>query len=363
MMRSVKLQLLVTLAALVATSCADLRIEQNLPRPVLTELGENLAIHAEAGSLPELVERTGPTFTFGDRDMMWVTQDDQGRPHFTVDRAYIYRPSGQPARWVLLTLLKGVRTTVPTIRMPSSRLKYLRCDASVGESTAAELDDRMPGASALVKGRGPQGAVVYEVIWQSQMGTGSGHPVEQRRIYVLQDSSGHWRLVGEGPTSGSSAMGWRRGHVTSVGTKVDWTQDVNAPVRIRFTVKDRNHEWFSPEELATEDPPRTVKRRDRDVYTEAVLEGKLPATLRWATERPYLVAEEGDTFDGLVRHLATWTIGWQTNRGSTRQVILRMWRDSLLRLNPQLAQGAIPAGTHVRLLTYTEIIDELRGKM
>jgi len=48
-MTSAKLQLLVTPAALAATSCADLREEQALPRPVLTDLGENLAIRAEPG--------------------------------------------------------------------------------------------------------------------------------------------------------------------------------------------------------------------------------------------------------------------------------------------------------------------------
>jgi hypothetical protein len=144
---------------------------------------------------------------------------------------------------------------------------------------------------------------------------------------------------------------------------VTWTGESREPIRVAFTVKQRHYEWLSSDDLAAEDPPRTVKRRDRVVYTEAVLKGELPATLQWVTGRPYLVSEEGDTFEGLVGHLATWTIGWQTNRGNAREVILQMWREALQRLNPQLAQGAMPAGTPVRLLTYTEIIDELRGKI
>jgi len=82
---------------------------------------------------------------------------------------------------------------------------------------------------------------------------------------------------------------------------------------------------------------------------EAELSGDLPATLRWTITQPYLIAKKGDTFEGVVRHLSTWTNGWFSNRSGKQEAILEKWQKDLRKLNPQLPKGQIPKGTRIHL--------------
>ena len=313
-----------------------------LPQPVLENLGKQLAIRVEAGSWNALVKKVKPTFSWSGRDMMWIGRDEKGNPQFTLDRAYIYKPKGKPARWVLLKFQDThVAYDKAWIRFSGNYL-----------SGIAKLHKKVPttdhgsGEYAVAKSTDPKSSTVYEIGWQSTMYDGTGRIVTQRRLFVLRDGKGKWRFVGEGPVCRSGKMGAAYCYWYALRSKVAWTGKPNAPVRIELVQKRIRTQ------LTGSDSDPIVPKRDMITYRDATIEGKVPTKPHWASERTYMLAKKGDTFEKIVHHLATWTLGWDTNRGNDRQIILAMWKEELARLNPQLPQGKIPEGTRIRLLTY-----------
>ena len=316
-----------------------------LPSPVLKEMGEGVSIGAEAESWEALVENVKPAFTWAGRDMLWIGQDEQGDPRFTLDRAYVFQPEGKPARWVLLAFGDGADPRVFS-------LNYIRRTARLYEEDKIPVHDGGSGDYAVVKSHHPAAGTLYEIGWESIQSSGSSGTIEERRLYLLRDGNGRWHFVGEGPGPRVGKSGYNVTCQRSVESAVTWTGVPDGPVRIEFAVRDSRIE-------GGEMPEDRVPRRRRDAYSRAVLAGKMPAALQWVDDRPYMLAEKGDTFDAIVSHLATWTIGWDTNRGDARKRILEMWADGLADLNPGLPRGEIPEGTPIRLLKYVETLERL----
>jgi len=316
-----------------------------LPAPVLKEIGEGVSIGAEADSWEALVEKVQPAFTWAGRDMLWIEQDEQGNPRFTLDGAYVFQPEGKPARWVLLAFGDGADPR-------GFSLNYIRRTARLYEENKMPVHDGGSGDYAVVKSHHPAAGTLYEIGWESIRSAGSSVATEERRLYLLRDGNGRWHFVGEGVGPGVSKFGYNVTCLRSVESAVTWTGVPDRPVRIEFTVRDSRIE-------GGEMPEDRVPRRRRDEYSRAVLAGRMPAALQWIDDRPYMLAEKGDMFDAIVSHLATWTIGWDTNRGDARKRTLEMWADGVADLNPGLPRGEIPEGTRIRLLRYNETLERL----
>jgi len=319
-----------------------------LPGPVLREIGDGASIGAEAESWEVLVEKAKPAFTWGGRDMLWIGQDEQGDPRFTLDRAYVFQPEGKPARWVLLAFGE----TPHTIWHMVFSLNYVRRTARLYEEDKIPVHDGGSGDYAVAKSHHPAAGTLYEVGWQSIRSAGSSAATEERRLYLLRDRNGRWHFVGEGPGPRASKFGYNVDCLRLVESALTWTGVPDRPVRIEFTVRDSRTE-------GGEMPEDRVPRRRRDEYSRAVLDATMPAALQWIDDRPYMLAQKGDTFDGIVSHLATWTIGWDTNRGDGGKRIIEMWAGGLPALNPGLPRGEIPEGTRIRLLKYVETLERL----
>ena len=316
-----------------------------LPGPVLREIGDGVSIGAEAESWEALVEKVKPAFTWGGRDMLWIGQDEQGDPRFTLDRAYVFQPEGKPARWALLAFGGGADPRV-------FGLNYIRRTARLYEEDKIPVHDGGSGRYAVVKSRHPVAGTLYEIGWESIQSSGSSGAIEEKRLYLLRDGNGRWHFVGEGPGPGVGKSGYNVTYLCSVESAVTWTNVPDGPIRIEFTVRDSRTE-------GGEMPEDRVPRRRRDEYSRAVLDGTMPAALQWIDDRPFMLAQKGDTFDGIVSHLATWTIGWDTNRGDGGKRIIEMWAGGLAALNPGLPRGEIPEGTRIRLLKYVETLERL----
>jgi len=321
-----------------------------LPEPVLTALGGRLTVRVAAESWPQLLDTVKPTFAWNGRDLMWIGCDGDGQPQFTLDRAFVLQPPGARARWVLL----GCRDAPFDESYGAVMGENLRGVARV--CAAVPVSDHGAGDYAVVKGEHPRFGTVYEIGWERLMANGTSLAAFGRRLYLLRDHAGRWRFLGEGPEEGHGKCGGFVGYSTCNEARVVWTNAPGSkmPVEIRFVQEQRDSEWRRDDDAAV------PLRRDQVVYAEAVLGGKFPAPLRWTTQRPYLLSGEGDSFEGLVEHLASWTLGWNSERKETRRNIVRMWRRGLARLNPGLLRGSLMTGTRVNVLTYAETVSLLR---
>jgi hypothetical protein len=308
-------------------------------------LGKSLTIQHQAATLADLLAKAKPDFTFDDdgRDMMWIEGKDTDKPSFRLGRAFMYKPVDGDAGFVLLeSNFEG--------GPPDDAVSVVRCIAP--PSVARLLDERPvhdggSGDYAIVKSRGPSGAVLYEVGWQSEY---LARWAKERRLYVLRTGD-QWALVGEGPAEGYSKTGYCQQVGTTVDARVEWTQKPDASVRMHFVATETRSEWASSDMLQ-EDPSASDAMRDDLVKRrEWVLQGKLPATRQAVTDRPHMLARRGDNLDKLVRHLSSWTPGARESALKIQAV----WKRELTRLNADLFAGEIPEGRRINLPTDAEV--------
>ncbi|MHC4714680.1 MAG: FG-GAP repeat domain-containing protein [Planctomycetota bacterium] len=305
------------------------------PSVVLEGLKEGWAVRMEAPTLAALLDKAKPDIVFNTVDMMWADTGDDDRMRFTLDRAFRFHVEGQPTKWVLVA--SGVRGDLQLSG------QYTRRVIEVAEAIPRE--DHWP-SYAIVKSASDEFGTLYEIGWQGVGGIGgSGNHEGRSVLYVLRDDAGRWRFIGEGPGECNGRSGGEYTFLYSVESTVVWTGDPESPVEVRFVCRDAKYQGG----LSDYEIPADIVRRDYVSYTEAVLEGPYPASLRRTTEHPYMVVEEDETFDSLVEHLARWELLWITNRGNARQRLLAAWRRELRRLNPSLTEGAIPAGTRAKI--------------
>jgi hypothetical protein len=118
---------------------------------------------------------------------------------------------------------------------------------------------------------------VYEICWPGLGDFGSSNGESALFLYVLKDSGGKWHFIGKSPVYRRGKSGYARQYEQRVSSEVTWTGLNNAPVRIDFTVTYRTSQ------LPTSDDPN-VPYKEAFKYRHAVLEGRLPADLRWTSD-------------------------------------------------------------------------------
>ena len=319
-------------------------------------LGKSLSIREEADSWLALVQKVKPTFAWNGCDMMWIENDTNGEPQFILDEAYIYQPTNQPLRWVLLDTrdapfdewygevmgrnLRGVATLHKTVPV-------------------ADNDAGVIGDYAVAKSINSKFGTVYEIGWQKLMANGSCLCEDNRRLYVWKDRANQWRFIGEGIGDSTGKSGIEDDGI-SVDARVVWVKSKtnDLPFQIQFVCQNC--------ETEASDAPNFVPRPGLVTYDEYILAGTFPAPLRRTTDRSYLLADTGDTFDKIVEHCAEWDNFWNRWPEGEQKIqnerIIEMWRTGLAQLNPQLPKtGNIKQGTRVQLLTYAETVDRLNA--
>jgi len=324
---------------------------------VLTGLGHGFSIRAEAKSWRALVQEVKPTFTWNGRDMMSIEYDANGLPRFVLDEAYMYQPTNELRRWILV---KDERRSAD--RDLWSMEDWWRQFSTFNLPAVAELRDSTPqpsdgggyGPYAVVKSKHPRFGEVYEIGWEREMGIGTAHQIYNRRLYLYRDSLKQWHFLGEGPEEG-----WSRGGGAAITTQVLWkkVKAPGLPLEIRFV----SQEILSVPPSQAEDQARAA---DLTFYREFILSPPFPCPLRETTKRAYLVSEKNDTLDKIAERLGYWQPGWACDNEKSEVIlkkqVLEMWIAELARLNPQLPNvGQIKEGTRIQILTYAETLDRM----
>ncbi len=316
---------------------------------VLKKLGKRLSVRIEADSWQALVIKTKPTFAWNGRDMMWIENDTNGQPQFVLDEAYIYQPTNQPPRWVLLAThaapfdewygkvmgnnLRGVATLHQTVPI-------------------ADNDAGVIGDYAVIKSTNPRFGTVYEIGWQMLMANGTCLCEDNRRLYVWKDRTSHWHFLGEGQGEESE-----RGGGQTVESKVVWenspTNDL--PFQIQFHCEQTTSPYnVSADNTDTNNPPSVT------ICYDSALVRELPAQHQDIGHNPYLLAEKDDTLEKITLRLGFFLPGWdawpdETKQQAEKKRILETWRAAIVRLNPNLPQHEkMNEGTRVDL----ELIDQ-----
>lgn len=300
-----------------------------------------------AGSWPEFLEKTRPTFTWNDGDLLWVDDSQPDAPRFVLNRAHLHVGPAGRAQWVLLDeeSLPANGPHGPDSRRAVARLQAKRpapyCDAGLTEHYATVIASHADHGT------------VFEVGWQSEMGTGSGHVATLRHIYLLRDTGGKWHLLGEGPGSGGGRSGMT-GETWEVQPEVRWTTVApGGPPELRFRAQ-MTEDHLSPDEANGSDPFWS----SFVTYQDYGMTGPFPAKPR-PVGRPYLLAGAAEDFEAIVERLSAWLPDRQAV-DEPRDAVRRFWRAQLRRLNPDLPAGTFRPGTRISILTYGEVTDLLR---
>jgi len=318
---------------------------------VLKGLGNRLAIRVSAESWPALVEKVKPTFAWNGRDLMWIETDLNGQPRFVLDEAYIYQPTNQPPRWVLLDTHEGPFDEFYGTVMGNN----LRGVATVRANIPmADNDWGAVGEFAVAKSTHPLFGTVYEIGWQKLMANGSCLCEYNRRFYVLRDRANQWHFIGEGIGDSSGKSGTTSSS-TDVKSRAIWTKSETTypPLEIQFICQVVEGE--------ASDAPDFDPRPTWTTYGESILTGPFPALPRETAARSYLLAEKDDTFDKIAGRCAAWMPARadypdHTSKDLSKEKTLEIWRNGLARLNPQLPKtGFLKKDTRIEILTSQEV--------
>jgi hypothetical protein len=262
----------------VGTQILDYRTADADDVIVLKGLGQRLSVREEADSLDALIARVKPAFVWNGRDMLWVATDTNCRPQFVLDEAYVYQPTNEPRRWVLLEEHDAPYDSCYGEVMGHN----LRGVATLHEAVpVANNDAGVIGEYAVVKSVDPRFGTVYEIGWQKLMANGTCLCEENRRLYVLEDRAKRWHFLGEGVGQGNDKGPGSAGF-TEVESRVVWTESnaPDLPVQIRIIVKETEME------LEGEGAGNSNPRPDQTTYEEYILAGHFPATVVRTAKRP-----------------------------------------------------------------------------
>jgi hypothetical protein len=185
------------------------------------------------------------------------------------------------------------------------------------------------------------------------MGGGTGHPLEEKLLYVLKDKNRQWQFMGEGESNGSGKSG-AMDCFQSFTPATEVLPNARSPfgLEIHFTSERDDSECGRGD-------PRFAPRQMRIEYQDGILDGRT-AEVQWS--RPYVKAMAGETFDSIAHHLATWSLVWSTEIPPSPTDIERhmkieeWWRQELIRLNPGIRNGDVAEGTIFRIPTYAETV-------
>jgi hypothetical protein len=316
---------------------------------VITGLGKAFSTRVSADSWPALVQKLKPTFAWNGCDMMWIERDISAQPKFILDEAYIYQPTNQSRRWILV---KDDRTESWSALW--SREDWwrqfgnynLRADIPLQKTIPDAADNGDRGNYAVIKSANERLGTVYEIGWQREISPGNGLADYGRRIYVWEDRSNHWHFLGEGPEEGSAKGGYN-----TVELQVLWnaTSTNKPPLQIRFHCEDVTTP-YNVDADDTNPPP------DVTIYSDCMLAGRFPAKCQPVGTNPYLLAGKDDTLKKIISRLNYYWPGWhdwpvEAERQAMNKRARAAWRAVIVRLNPNLPQRRIiKEGTRVDIM-------------
>jgi len=171
---------------------------------VLDRLSPRFSVRVEADSWDHLVERVQPTLSWNARDLLWITHDDNGRPRFTLDEAYIFDQKDRPRRWVLLDERPNpIPNESDADREADAQINRRKLTMTLSARVPIEHDGGAVdgGGYAVSKSTRADIGIVYELRWDGQMGDGTGHPLYSQLLYVLGEPSGRGISSARGRTA------------------------------------------------------------------------------------------------------------------------------------------------------------------
>jgi hypothetical protein len=303
-----------------------LKLDGYTPAPQIVTRGE---------SLDALIAIAKPQLAWN-REMLWVRQGAD-RVSFTFGSVQWVQIGIAPPFWALLRSGKTDQMERGPDGQPTLEI------SNVAQRTLEVVDEKPfhdSGSGDYARIILHAGACdVYELGIESE-GLGSGHPVDQRRLYVLHGPADVWRFVGEGPAESSGKNG-PDGESSSSLPTCTMTGNANAPILIKFSTASYSsgvQEGFKP------------AFPDLEVHRDAVLEGSLPAKLRWQTG-PYIRVENSkETLDSVTRRYVYWEMDFASEHyAKTRANEVPVVGKLVVDLNPNLARGTMSKGTIVHL--------------
>ena len=299
-------------------------------------------IVAQAETIERLAAAAKPTIVWNG-DMLWVKPGGQGRFSFAFATAQWVRVGKARPFWALLR----PRDHGTYERELGGLLTAEIRNASVRDLAAHKSDSDHGGgdyAQVILRDRDHD---LYEIGIQSE-GLGSGLPVDERRIYVLRSPDGRWRFVGEGlPESSGKCGPLCSGSGADAHARL--TGHPRAPVIIEFTTTRSSA--LVGEGVESAYPMLGIHR-------EALLDGPLPAKLRWLTDPYVSIDTPGDTLGAVIQRYTYWELNGASEdfaKYSLKEAA-RFKRLAEQR-NPALLHGMLPVGTIVHLPSREEFVN------
>jgi hypothetical protein len=333
--------LVTTLCAFTATISAIALAEQSshesdakMPPLILDGYTPSPTVIFRGESFDELVAVARPTFVW-QHTLIWVDAQKGDTPRFSAAIPAWVKLSRGTLSWAILQ--RGKSNYID--REASGLATNDIVNASMHELevvSAKPIHDGGAGDYALRILREHQ-YEVYELGIEAFWG-GAGNWHEGRRLYVMRQPSGEWKLIGEGPAEGGGKSGWAVSYGTScTATAILKPDDIDS-VRIDFDTE----EYYD----GSLKPPGDV--RPIDIHRTATLGGKTPGVFR-RTSAPYILStQELNTVDSI----ATSFVYWITDGGdreNSKSLPNAAVRAQIAKQNPKLSGRRLSPGTRVEV--------------
>lgn len=305
-------------------------------------------VMAQSRTFEGLLAIAKPTIV-SNANMIWVKRQLKDRFSFTFATAkWVRFGKGRPV-WAVLRHGDG------------TEIERDRNGNVTAEIAEVALRDLAPEKSHADPGDGDyvrillraRGCDLYEIGIEN-MSLGSGHWTEQRRLYLHHGPGDNaWQFVGEGPAETSGHSGSTYSSATTFA-RARLTGDPKSPVVLEFssnTCRD-----VTPADADPACPSLPICR-------EALLDGPLPAKLRWLTD-PYVIAgKDADTLDAIIKQYIYWEIDDANEEfGKSKSKEAMAVRNLVEERNPALAQGRITWGEIVYIPSKETVQDRLNNR-
>jgi len=325
---------------------------------VCEELNGGLKFHMQADTLDNLLKQAKPDFTWTgaliegvttgetrprtDRDLMWITTDVKGNPTFRMERALMWEGKNKAVKWVL----------------PEQRDDYQHPNIDDGLSLPVHLTvEKKPARDqfrsyAVLKGQHPKWGEVYELCWVPEVVNcrGSHHWWQERLIYVWQDASKKWHLIGEGPPA-SSGHDSGLYEADSQGSEIRW-RDGQPTILIMITSivksipRNKSELYQGFPTLETRQDSSLTLGKDGLAGTYKCEGGK------------YLMTDKGDSLDKIVARFTAWQGGLsetEDDKVAEAKLTPRIVRKLIQDKNPKIDWAKLKPRQRIELPSDAEI--------
>jgi hypothetical protein len=327
--------------ALCAT-CLVLLLSLRAPGQTAADWRAQVEVTHQAESLEALLAKAKPSITWGDGDMMWITEPEPGKPVFILNHA-IRPPSarGDAPTWALVKT-KGDADYVPFL---DGQFGYEKLEVVASPPQA----DGAPPSHALEFDSDPEVGTLYRIRWTSGPTTSPDQVFRVRDLFVLRRGD-RWKFLGEGPSE-SFGRG-DRGTWFAEGTQyhLEWVGRDDKPLNLtashwRMTAEDADL------------PARADLVTRRDGVLDFARHG-----MKW-DDHEYVLSCAGDTMDAVIERLAAWRTwpAWK-KYPDRRPALTELIRPQVLSRNPQTPRDAtLPTGSRVFIPCRAELEASIAG--